>query len=212
MALNPNLIEAKNLLHSSDTWITLMHVDIVDGGGDLRLACNVSNDIIWNGYKWTALPVEVGMIREEKDEVPQVELKISNITQIPQSFAEENDGLISSIISIFEVHSGNLSETDNINEYHLEVTGSSFDVLWAHITLGMNPNPMNKKDPEEKILKNFCRFDFPNSVDVRCPYTGGVFTSCPRTLSACIERNGATVARRYGGYPAVGTNRIYVDS
>ena len=71
---------------------------------------------------------------------------------------------------------------------------------------------MNFKDPKEKIHKNFCRFTFPNSSDSRCPYTGDGYTSCPRTLAACVTRNGSVISKRFGGFPAIGTNKIYVET
>lgn len=212
MDLNPNLIEAKNLLHSSKTWITLAHIAVPNGGGDLRIACNITPEyILWNGYKWTSLAVRVGVIKENKDEVPQMQLRVSNLTRIPESYAESYDGLTDSVVTFYEVNSAYLSETANIPYYSINVSDSSFDQSWATFTLSIDPNPLSYKDPKERIFKNFCRFGYPNSNDKRCPYNGGVYDSCPRTLAACIIRNGNTVAKRYGGYPAIGTNKIYAD-
>lgn len=210
MTLNENLIEAKNLLHSSNAWVTLVHVAI-SGGDNMRVACNVSSNITWGGYKWTALSVIVGVIREDKQEIPQIEVKICNVNKVPETYAQTNDGLIGSQITFYEVHTDNLLETENIPTYSMEIVGASYDSLWAYYTLGINPNPMEVSDPIEKIHKNFCRFGYPNSKDERCPYTADVYSSCPRTLAACITRNGDTVAKRYGGFPAIGTNRIYVN-
>lgn len=210
MALNEELIKTKNLLHSSGAWVTLIHL-YINASNSLRVACNISNDLNWNGYKWTALPVEVGMIKEQKDETPQVEIKICNITQIPESYAESYDGLIESSVTLYDLNTNNLLEVSNIKQYDFEITGASFDWFWAYFTLGLPINPLNLRDPDERVNKNFCRFNFPNSNDPRCPYTAGVFQSCARTLADCIERNG-DLARRYGGYPAIGTNKIYVQS
>lgn len=208
--LNENLIETKNLLNSSDVWTDLMHVAILNGP-NLRIACNADKDVVWNGFKWTALQVEVGVVREDQEEVPQVEVKISNITRIPESYAEAYDGFTGSAITIYEVNTANLNEVDDVKSLKLEVVDSSFDMYWASFRVGVNPNPFTVNDPDEDMLKNFCRFNFPNSVDSRCPYTGVTYTACNKSLAHCIQRLGVTGSVSFGGFPALGTNKLYVD-
>jgi len=211
MDLNEKYISSKNLLNSSGSWVNLLHLDILNGP-DARIACNADKSIIWNGYKWTALRVEIGIVRESKEEIPQVELRISNITSIPESYANDYEGLIASAVTFYEIDTNNLAETEDIRTFEAEITESNFDSLWAHFKIGSSPNPFNVQDPKDVMLKNFCRFDFPNNVDSRCPYEGVTYTTCNRTLAHCIIRNPLKIDnRRFGGFPALGTNKLYVD-
>lgn len=210
MTINAKMIEAKNLLHSSDAFVTLAKLGVLDGP-NLYWACNISKEIIWNGQVWEPVAVQIGMIRSSKEEVPQVDIAISNINKVPETYAQDYDGLIGSMLYFYEVNTFDLTVTANIPEYKLEIVDASFSIMWANFTLGVKPNPFNVRDPKDKMTKNFCRYGYKNSVDKRCPYTGDVYASCNRTLEHCIQRNGAAGSIRFGGFPAIGTNKIYVS-
>jgi len=158
------------------------------------------------------LRVEVGVVRESQDEVPQLELKIGNITSVPEAYANDYAGLIGSSVTFYEVNTNNLTETEDIRTLEVEITESDFNMLWANFKIGISPNPYVVKDPAEKMLKNFCRYKrFPHATGSRCPYTGGVYTTCNRSLAHCVQRLGADQSKRFGGFPAIGTNKLYVD-
>ena len=185
MALNTNYITEKNKLYSSKAWVTLAYINIADATEEMRFACNVSGDIIWNGYRWRGFPVQVGVMREDRQEIPQIEMRVCNINNVPEGYAETYDGLVSSDVTLYDVNTNRLTEVTDIRSIKIEITDSRFDRLWAYFKLGVCPNPLNIEDPVEKLHKNFCRFDFPHSVDARCPYTGEEFEVCDRTLANC---------------------------
>ena len=206
--LDANLIGRKNLLADAGAWVWLMALEYTSGSF-VRVAANQAANIVWNGFTWQWLPVQIGDLRQERGALPTLELLVCNIGRFIQAYAEQYDGLTDCPVTLYAVHSAYLSVVSNIPTYRFTVVSSSFTDLWAKLNLSVAPNPFNVADPKDKWLKNFCAFGYPHSADARCPYTGTTYTTCDRTLAACIVRNGAA-SYRFGGAPAIGNNRVYV--
>lgn len=206
--LHDSYIQAKNRLSDPNAWLLLAKIEA--STGTLRFACNARGDLIWNGQEWLAMPAEIDSIADSKTEVPQVQVRICNVDRMVQAQIEPIDGAVDSTVTFYTVYTGHLEVTANVPALEFEITGARCDAKWGYFTLGVTPNPLDIQDPKDLILKNFCRFGYPHTADPRCPYTGGAYTACNRTLANCQQRNGA-LARRFGGFPAIGTNRLYVD-
>jgi len=208
LELNANYIAKKNLTADAGAWVWLVHVRYAVGQY-LRFAVNQNADVVWNGASWQWMPIEMGPMRQEKGAVPTMNLRIINANKLLTGYMEQYSGLVGQPVVFYGVHSAHLDVTTRIPTFAFTVTGSSVTGLWASFNLSVVPNPFNMPDPKDKLLKNFCRFNFPNSLDSRCPYTGSTYTTCDKTLAACIVRN-AALSYRFGGFPAIGQNRIYV--
>jgi phage-related protein len=174
-----------------------------------RFAANASENIAWDGESWIAMPVEIGPIRLARDELPQLAIQVADPSGALHAVVEQYHGAEDAVIDIYCPYYGDLAETTNIPHFVLENVGCRVKSPWVFFTLGIRDNPTEQMDPADKLLKDFCRFSFPNSNDARCPYTGGGYSSCDKTLADCQERNAADAAR-FGGFPAIGKNRIYV--
>ena len=208
LELDANYIAKKNLLADAGAWVWLIALEYTSGSF-VRVAANQAADIVWNGFTWQWMPVMVGDLRQERGALPTMELSVCNIGRFIQAYAEQYNGLADCPATLVAVHTAHLTVTANLPTYNFVVVSSIFTPIWARLNLSVAPNPFNVADPRDKWLKNFCAFNFPHSADARCPYTGTTYTTCDRTLSACIVRNGAA-SYRFGGAPAIGNNRGYV--
>lgn len=200
-------IQAKNALSGSGAWVLLMQLSI-DESNVLRIAANQNANITWNGYNWQWFPVEPGDIKEGKDKVNRLDIKVCNVNRAVQSQIEAFGGGVDCQVTWYLVHSGNLGET-TVPQWSFLIEEVKANALWVTFTLGPKYKIDTMRDPVDKMYKNFCRFNFPHSVDSRCPYADTGFTTCNRTLSDCQERNGSD-AYLFGGFPAIGKNTLYV--
>jgi hypothetical protein len=101
----------KSQLSSDGVWLLLVEVAIPDSDEPLRLVRN-NEDIIWNGYTWTAFNFKLGDITEDNKGRPQsVPLQISNITQTIQGYVEENSGLTGTTVTLRVIHSQHLDNS-----------------------------------------------------------------------------------------------------
>ncbi|MFZ3044710.1 MAG: hypothetical protein WA151_02250 [Desulfatirhabdiaceae bacterium] len=206
LPLGTSYIEAKNRLSDANAWIMLLQLTF---GAEVMRLCANNQDIVWNGETWVAFPFNIDVIKDAtRDEVPQVVVRVSNVNQAVQYYVEQYGGGIGSEVILRVIYTGDLTETSRIPTFAFKVKGCKSDAIWATFELGV-ASPYLSQDPRDKILKNFCRYRFPGSIDSRCPYTGTEYTSCNKTLSDCKVRNGVD-AKYYGGFPSVGSYAIYL--
>ena len=90
-------------------------------------------------------------------------------------------------------------------EHIFELKQPKAGPVWAVLTLGAS-NPYTRRFPQNRILKNRCRYKFKGS-DGRCGYSG-VVTTCNHTLAACRALSNSV---RFGGAPGVGSSGFEVD-
>lgn len=208
--LSESYIEAKNRRSDPNPWVICLEIFFSQNPSDIMRLVNNTDDIVWNGNTYIAFPFEVETIKDSnKAEVQRVVVKVSNVNQAVQYYAEEFNGGVGANISFAIVYTGDLAEVDKVPVFDFIVIQARVDNEFATFTLGAE-SPYSMPDPRDKMLKNFCRFQFPYSVDHRCPYTAGVFTQCNKTLADCIERNGSD-SKYTGLFPLLGKNVVYVE-
>jgi len=202
--LASSYISAKNKLANKTPFCLLANIAL---STPMKIACNASDDIVWNGSTWAAFPMEVGVFRQSRDETPKLTVNVCNINRIPQAHIELANGGVDTEVTFYVVYLGDLTETAMVPTYNFIISSASASALWVTFTLGVN-SPINKAYPKRLMLKNFCGFRFPHSKDPRCPYEGITYDSCNRTLADCELRNGAD-AHRFGAFQSIGANQLY---
>ena len=237
MTLSAGAYLEKNKLTSTGAWLVLLKIKSVAGtimrfvkntenviwpatlGFDTWGALNTWGDVdTWGNYEgyntYVAFPFEFDEIGDtSKGEVPQVTIRVSNISRVMESYMEEQDGMVNAEVTLRIVHTTNVT-TDTLGtgtnnpdpeiELQFDVLDSSVDNRWATFILGAN-NPFRMRFPRNRVMRNFCRYkDFKGA---RCQYTG-VETSCDRSLYTC--RNTMNNSEHFGGAPGVGSRGVYV--
>jgi len=191
----------KNKLASTGAWIVLLEITLPSPSTDvIRLARN-NEDITWDGENWVGFPFEIDEIGESnKGEIPQVVVRVGNVTRVIQAYLEEAGGGIGAAIKVMVVHSGHLDLTTPEISLEYEAVASRYDNEWVAWTLGAE-NSYNRQFPKNRVLRNVCRFTF---KDTRCGYIGAE-TICEHTHAACDSYGNAD---RFGGYIGVGSGGI----
>lgn len=189
----------KNKLSGDGVWIVLLEFQF--SGATYRICKNTEN-VNWNSEEWVAFPFELGELSETvKGSVPTIQIKVSNVNRIMQSYAEQSGGAIGTQVILRVVHSKYLSNTVPEIEEKFVITSVDADNLWVYINLSIL-NPIKMTFPRPKYLRNFCRFKFKGS---RCGYTG-TDTSCNHTLEDCEAKGNS---KNFGGFPGIPLGGIY---
>lgn len=193
----------KSQLASDGVWLLLVEVAVPDSGEPLRLVRN-SEDIAWNGYTWTAFNFKLGEITEDNKGKPQsIPLQISNVTQIVQAYAEENNGLTGTTVTLRVVHSQHLDNTLPEVEEFFTVQSTTCDRNWVTFYLGSDIS-IQLRFPFRRVLKNFCAWR-DQYKGVECGYAGPL-PPCDGTLQSCRDRGNSV---RYGGEPSIPEGGLY---
>ena len=221
LPLSAVAILEKNKLSSDGAWLVLLEVELKNissgnPGGESIIIRAVRNneDIHWNGQDWVAFPFQLEEIGESsKGELPQVGVKISNITRLMQQYVETASGGIGSIVTVRVVHSSQVKTASREGPYYTEtatpeielvfaVTSTTCDAEWVTFVLGLE-HPAMIRFPQKRVLKDWCHYA--NYKDIECGATSPL-TTCNRTLADCRERGNAA---RFGGFPAIPMGGFY---
>lgn len=201
LTLSSAAIVEKNKLASSGAWLVLLEINLPGGSNILRVVNNTEN-VTWAGEEWVAFPFEIDDMTEDRaGEVPQINLRVSNITKAIQIYLEQNEGGVRSEVILRVVHSDHLDLATAEAEFVFECLACSADASWITFTLG-TANPFRRRFPRRRLLSEFCNWTFKGA---ECGYTGAT-TTCNKTLTTCRALNNTA---RFGGFPGVGRRGFY---
>ena len=213
LPLSSIAITEKNKLATDGIWYLALEITIPGVGTPVRVVRNNEN-ITWDSETWIAFPFELDEIGEEaKGEVPEVVLRVSNVSRVMESYLQSYDaytkanGYTPIEVTIYVLNSKNLASATPEVAHYFELIQPKTDPLWATFRLGA-ANPFLKRFPKHRMTKNHCRFVFKGAL---CGYTG-VTTTCNKTLTACRSMAGGSNSARYGGFPGIGTGGIRLVS
>lgn len=194
--ITSNAILEKNKLNQTGVWLYLIKFTY-ESETPVTLCLN-NETITWSALTWYPAIFSVSGITETKDgDIPAIPLTIVDFNGLIIPILEEYDGAINADVDIYIVHSDYLLNTEP--EVHVTAQVISTSISGNNtisFQLGGN-NLANKRCPNNRYLKNTCRFDFKGTL---CGYTG-VEIECDRTFERCKELNNQA---RYGGFPGCG--------
>lgn len=214
LTLSSIAIEEKNKLAINSVFMIALEV-IIPGEEDPIRIVNTDQDITWKGETWQRFPFEIDEVSStSKSEVPQVEIRISNVSKQIEKFVQDYDayvklnGFSPMEVYIYVLNSRALAADPLCNpevEHYFELKQPKISTKWVSFTLGAS-NPFMRRFPSSRILKDHCRYrEFKGA---RCGYTGPE-TTCNRTLVQCRLYGNSS---RFGGFPGVGQGGIIVAS
>jgi len=84
-------IVEKNKLTSNTVWLLMLQITIPGVAIPIRITSN-NESVTWREESWIAFPFELDDISEEsKGEVPQVTLRVSNVSRVMESYLQDFD-------------------------------------------------------------------------------------------------------------------------
>ena len=193
-SLPPALIIEKNKMSTSSAWLVFLDITLTDNT-EFRFVSN-NEDVTFGGNLYTHFPFEVDTVGQSgRGEIPNVRLKVSNVTRLLQPYLESLEGAIGSTVKVTVVNSKHLDEDYSELEMTFDVISCNSTSKWVTFTLGA-PNPLRQRFPLEEFIANHCRFIFKSD---ECGYSGGE-TTCNGTMSDCDDRSNLS---RFGGFPGM---------
>jgi len=197
--LPANLILEKNKLDGQAPW--LVTLDIVMPNSDQYFLVRNNEDITFNTQLYTAVPFELDIYTQDgTGEIPSINLTISNVHRVFQSYLEAYDGALAATVKVRVINMDNLTESYTELELDFDIMSSSATSESIVFVLGA-PNPLRRRFPLHRFIAMHCNWQF---LSVECAY-GGADLTCDRTFTACTAKSNTP---RFGGYP--GLNRIGV--
>jgi phage-related protein len=142
-------------------------------------------------------------VPEDTKSIQQVQLSVSNVDGLVQSYLEEYDGLTDKEITLYIVHASHLDLTEAEIEESFTIQSVDYDEEWVTFTLG-GENVQYFRYPSRRYMQRSCPLKYKS---VRCGSTSAL-TDCPKTLQGCRDRNNA---KRFGGEPGMLTGGLYAN-
>ena len=203
LELNPAVRIEANQVNNENAWLILLEIQIEELE-PIRVVRN-NEPIEWGGFTWEAFPFEMDDIKETKTgEVPSVVLRVSNVTRALQGYIDYTNGGVGGDVILRVVHSAHLYLTEPELEEYFTCISTKCDNNWIYFELGIG-EPIIKRFPPNRFIKNFCRFKFKS---IECGvHVSNPATSCKRNLTACREFNNSA---RFGGFMSIPQGGIYV--
>ena len=130
LVISSDIIREKNKIEGGGIFIILLKI-IIPGLEEPITITSDTNETVWNEETYVPFPFLLEEIHDTiKGDVPQVQLKISNVTRAIEAYIQQYDeyckenGYSPIVVYIYVVHSEHLEETDPIVEYIFELTNS----------------------------------------------------------------------------------------
>lgn len=197
-SLSSTLLIEKNRLESDDPWLIL--VDLVLSTVTLYLVRNTS-DIVFQGRTYTAFPFELDLFTETSEgEVPQVQIRVSNVTRVIQGYIEEIAGAVDATATIHVVNSANLSEDYSDLDLTFRVVKTEATAEWVVFHCGL-PSPLTMRYPVYRYLGEHCNWVFKG---YECGYNGPAIV-CDRTFEYCSRLENTF---NFGGFLGLSRGKV----
>ena len=202
-SLSTTLVQEKNALGSANPWLLLL--DITLPNASKLYLCKNNENITFDGNVYVAANFDIDATEEDaKGAIPQVALKVVDMTQALEPYMQTLGGCIGSTVIIRLVNAGYLEENYSELELSLEVMSSASKAGWVSFTLGI-ASPFRKRFPLLRARGDFCNW-VRWYKGAECAYAGALPT-CNGTLEDCRAHNNS---RRFGGQPGLGKGGLRV--
>jgi len=183
----------KNRLASDSPFLIFLEIENKEIGV-IRLVRNTEN-IMWQGNEWQAFPLDIETSSEDGKTIPALNVKVSNCGGIIQTYLQQYNGLVDSMVRLMVALASNLENPNPEFELDFLIKSASYDESWVTFCLSASAELMNRFPPH-RYINNFCPF---RCGDLRCGYIGaGV---CVNTLETCL------IPSRFGGEPGIQRGR-----
>jgi hypothetical protein len=167
----------------------------------------------WDPFNFTFTPIE----QDQEGNLPQIDLSVDNSTRLLMRYLHSGFGLEGNYCRIYLVPGNGLSIAHPNHEYQRwDLTVAGVVANDEAVTFRLErANFFTRQAPQDRYVASRCRWEFGST---ECGYiindVAG-YTSCPKTVEACIARGedhasrGLPVLhpRRFGGFPGIPRQR-----
>ncbi len=192
------LILEKNKLATPNAWLVTIDVAFPAPVSSTLYLVNNTDDIVFEGRTYTAFPFDIDATKASaQGEIPQLQLRVSNVTRAMQGYIEEIEGGVGSTVLVRVLNAGHLAENYSELEMTFDVMSAVSEGQWVTFTLGA-PNLLRASFPADRYLATHCRF-IRHFKGAECGYAGAS-EICIGTLDYCRQLGNS---KRFGGFPGL---------
>lgn len=167
----------------------------------------------WDPYSFAFSPIE----QTSEGDLPQLELSVDNTTKTLMRYLHAGNGLEGNYCTIYLVPTSGLAIAYPAHEYQrwdMQIAGAYASEEAVTFRLE-KANFFTRNSPQDRYVAGRCRWAFGST---ECGYVVNAvaaYTTCPKTLGACIARGQDHAARglpvlhpaRFGGFPGIPRQR-----
>lgn len=167
---------------------------------------------------WYPFPFTMSEIAEDGDgALPQVDLSLDNATRVMMALLHSNHGFEGNRATLYLLNAASKGIAYPNHEFLMwtfRVASAAASDEAVTLRLEM-PSFFERKSPQDRYVAARCRWQFGGQ---ECGYIANAvaaYTTCDKTIAACILRGDDEVARnlprlhpaRFGGFPGIPTER-----
>lgn len=199
--LELDAIVSKNEVSTANVDIPLIELIAQTQTGEKEVRICVNNeDIVWAGYTWQALPIQIGSVETDISQLPRFDLKLSNINRVLEEYFDESDGAVGSTVTIRVVRSQALDQAATFKET-FDVQSATITDEWVTLTCGFD-GATNTRRPRDLYKASRCDRKY---GDVTCGISDSMkatYPTCDGTYLECKMRGNI---HRFKGVPTIKT-------
>ncbi|TWH49589.1 hypothetical protein [Sporomusa sp. KB1] len=181
----------KNKLANDKPFLVLVKIDVDGIPEPIRLVRDNQNQT-WNDQLWQRFPIDFDQVKEDGKELSTVNLKVSNVQGIIQSYVQQYRGFCDAKVKIMVVHAAHLDNPVPEVELDFIITQTKYGEQWVTFIIGAS-NDHSFRFPFWRYMRDFCPYHY---KDIQCGYAGDL-PECDYTLSTCRWKG--TNPNRFGG-------------
>lgn len=198
---------------SGDTVVPAVLLRITNHHSEIAWPASSPGSETWYPYNFTFTPIE----QNQEGDLPQLDLSVDNSARVLMRYLHAGHGLEGNYCRIYLVPETALGIAHPNHEYQ------RWDLLIAGalasdeaVTFRLErANFFSRQAPQDRYIAGRCRWEFGSP---ECGYIindVAAFTSCPKTVDACVARGADHASRglpvlhprRFGGFPGIPRQR-----
>jgi len=184
--------------------IYLYTIEDYDGASNDLTFAEYDSDVTYDGITYYKFPIKHEPISENSEgQVDALRVSVANVNRAIQAYLEAYD-LRGKKVTIRIVWANKLDDADAHVDFILYIDTYSATETVVEFTLTSKMDLMDVTLPFGKYNRNYCRWKFKGT---ECGYSGSE-ASCDKRKATC-ETLMDNIAR-FGAFPSVPTNRIFV--
>jgi len=199
-------ITEKNKLTNRPVWLfTIYDYDSLGLGHNLNYA-GWDADVVFAGVTYTRFPIKIDYTANNTTgQIDSVTITLGNVSRLVQASLEayEFRGKKVKCQMVFIDQLADASAVIQDTYYIDTYTAYANNVVF---TLSSKFDVLNLQCPSRIYMRTFCYWKFKST---ECGYAGAT-TSCNKTASACKAMLGGSNFARFGGFPSVPQDSIYI--
>jgi lambda family phage minor tail protein L len=197
-------ISEKNKSSNRPVWLyTIYNYD--GASHDLNYA-EWDADITFNSVTYTKFPIRHDFVSSNTSgQIDTIRITLGNVSRLIQAYLEFYD-LRGKKVRVQAVFADQLATATACISDIFYIDSYSADENNVSFSLSSKFDILNINLPSRRYLRNYCSWEFKST---ECGYSGST-ASCKKTEAECKAMNGGSNFERFGAFPSVPTERVYV--